>query len=292
MSTPAEVEAAILALLGDALYPTAPTGMANSEAGMPVKLHRGWPQMEELNQDVRAAPARAHVTVNRYPGMARNVTRYMDVWVPGTVTDPTLTGTVSGQTVTITGEATVPQLFGIGIGSYGYVVAVAAGDTTEQVATAITAAINSFSYAVATANGSTVTLAPSPPATQLGEVFVRTGGTGTATREIARVSAGFLVSVFAGSIEDRDAIEALLLPALCAPSGLDLPDGGFPLIPVRTVQNDSAENADVYRIDWVFSTEYAISQSMQAAAAMFVGVEVLTDAGDKIAQRGQFYPGV
>lgn len=291
MSTPAEVEAAILALLGDALYPTAPTGMANSAAGMPVKLHRGWPQMEELNQDVKAIPARAHVTVNRYPGMSRNVTRYMDVWVPGTVTEPTLTGTVSGQTVTITGEATASQLFGIGIGSYGYVVTVAPGDTAEQVATAIAAAINSFSHAVATANGDTVTLAPPSSSASLGDVFVRTGGIGTATREVARVSAGFLISVFAGSIEDRDAIEALLLPALCAPSGLDLPDGGFPLIPVRTVQNDAAENADVYRIDWVFSTEYAISQSMQAAAAMFVGVEVLTDAGDKITQQGQFYPG-
>ena len=290
MSTPAEVEAAILALLGAALYPTTPAGMADSTAGMPVKLHRGWPQMEELNGDVRATPARAHVTVNRYPGMTRNVTRYMDVWEAGTVSTPTVTGTVDGDVVTVSGDAETAQLFGIGIGEYGYAVAVSAGSRAVDVASAIAAVINSYSHAVATVVGATVTLAATPGGT-LGNIFVRNAGTGTATREVARVSAGFLVSVFAGSIEDRDAIEAILLPTLCAPTGLDLPDGGFPLLPVRTVQNDTAENADVYRVDWVFSTEYAVSQSMQAAAAMFVGIEVLTEAGDTIGKLGQFYPG-
>lgn len=292
MSTPADVEAAILALIGNALYPSVPVGMEDSTAGMPVKLHRGWPQMEELNEDVRppdGAPARAHIAVNRYPGMTRNVTRYMDVWEAGTVSVPTLTGTVDGSNVLLTGTAASAQLLGIGIGMYGYAVAVEAGSTAAEVAAAVAAVVNRYGHATATVEGATVSLAAGT--SPMGNIFVRTAGVGIATREVARVSAGFLVSVFAGSIEDRDAIEAILLPALCVPTGLDLPDGGFPLLPVRTVQNDTAENADVYRVDWVFSTEYAISQSMQAAAAMFVGIEVLTVAGDPIAKFGQFYPG-
>ena len=290
MSTSADVENAILTLLGAAFYDAEPTGLVNSAAGMPIKLHRGWPQMEELNADVRAQPARAHIAVNRYPGMARNVTRYPDSWSSPEVTVPAVAGVVEGNRVTFSGTASGAQLVGIGIGDQGYAVSLAPGATAASAAAALASEINAYSDAVATTDGDTLVL-EAPQGKTLGTVIARNACIVTAFREVARVQAGFLVSVFAGSIEDRDAIEAIALPALCAPTALSLSDGGFPLVPVRTIQNDLAENADVYRVDWVFSTEYGISQAMQAAGMMFFGMEVRTSEGDLIRRSGQFYPG-
>ncbi|MFD2271831.1 hypothetical protein ACFS07_13365 [Undibacterium arcticum] len=96
-----DVGSALVALIAQTVYPNG-TGQA-SVANTGVRIYQGWPNPQQLDADLKLGIC--HVSV--YPRTEeRNVTRYSKDWQQLSVNTPTLTLTISGQTVTVGG--TVP----------------------------------------------------------------------------------------------------------------------------------------------------------------------------------------
>ncbi len=248
-----DVENALVALISQTLYPNG-TGQA-SAAGIPVKVYPGWPTSSQLDADLRAGTANVSV----YPGAAeRNTTRYPKTWQTLAVNMPTLTLTVSGQTVTVGGAVPAPFFahnFALLVSGKNYVYALQATDTLTSIATAL-AALLAVDYPGTTSSGAVITL-PVNAHIAAGKV----GTIGTSIREVRRQERVFQITAWCDTPAHRDAVVQPVDIALAATEFLTLADGSAARVIYKgSPVTDATQKAKLYRRDLLYTVEYATTQ--------------------------------
>ena len=129
MADLSDVETAIVGLLTDALYPG---GLASSSrVGAVCRIYRGWPLPASLNSDL----SNNIVNVTVFPSAVPDevLSPYLDESVAVSAVC-TMDASVSHETVTFTGIASVGQTAGVLIDGSTYTYKVIEGDTTQIVA--------------------------------------------------------------------------------------------------------------------------------------------------------------
>ncbi len=257
MADLSDVENALVGVVAQVFYPN---GTAQSSAlGAPVRIYRGWPSKPELETDLRAGAVNVSIyALNR----ERPVTRFQNNWrqLSGP-TEPTLTLTVSGQTVTVGGTVAVPQNAAVIVnGASGYSYALQAIDTPTSIATAL-ASLISADDPEASSSGPVITV---PSATSL---IGRVGTFGDSLRELKRQRRDIQIALWANTPLLRDQIASLLDPALAAMEFIALADGTVGrMVYVGSPHDDTVQKEILYRRNLIYSVEYGTTQTRTDAA--------------------------
>ena len=206
MSDLSDVENAIVARIGAALFPTItylPGDYQTSATGTIVKAYRGWPESANLNADLLAG--KAHVSVFSDPGMTRNVSRWFTEQTQVATVAASIHAFASGSIVTLSGTVTAGNVVGLQAGSplraYAYIC-----QSTDTLATAAAAIAGKVSGA--TSLGPVITM---PTGLNLSAATMAPQPVLTVTRQQEQ---GVRISVWAPSPQARDAIVGLIDNAL------------------------------------------------------------------------------
>ena len=273
MADLSDVENALVSLISGALFPAGgyvpgamtasvaiaapiptPAVPAPSPAPVSVRLFRGWPQASGLTADL--ATSCANVTVFSEVGMTRNVSRWMGGAYQVSANAPTITASVAGFTVTLTGTITQGNVVAVRGGrpltAYAYVVQ--AGNTLTTVAAALAAKVPGASSA-----GAVITM---PSALSLAAATAVAQQALTVVRQSAQ---GVRVSIWAPTPLARDAVASVVDNAL---AGLRN-NAGFltsffavgsneraRLVYRSSATNDAPSRDLVWRRDLNFTVEY------------------------------------
>lgn len=251
-----DVQNALVTLIGTAFAP-----------GTAVKYYPGWPNAEMLGNDIILHIP--HITV--FPRQdEKNTTRFAADWQSLTIAQPTLTLTISGQTVIVGGVMPSPFIvhnMALLVSRTPYTYAVKSTDSLTSIATALAALIPGASSV-----NSTITISGVIGA-------ARVGITGTAMRELRRQNRSFQVTIWADTPQNRDALSAALDGVFAPLRFLTLADGSAArIIYGGSLISDSAQKAQLYRCDMIFHVEYATTQTETETA---ITVDQL-NAGTKI----------
>jgi len=233
-----------------------------SISGIPTKIYPGWPVGNVLEADLKAG--KAHISV--YPrGPDRKTTRYLGrSWVPITAPVHTVTMTVAGAVVTLSGAVSAQNLL-VSLNGTGYVYAMQANDTLTTAATGLASLIPG-----ASSSGPVVTL------TGAHSVFARVGGIGTSIKETKRQEQQFQITVWAPTPATRDATAKQIDSILSDATNMALPDGSAGIIRyAQTLQTDQLEKAGLYRRDLIYSVDYATTQEQQFAEAIAPALNIV-----------------
>jgi hypothetical protein len=273
MADLSDVEQALVSTIAQVAYPN---GTGNVPiAGTQVDIFRGWPIPADLDQDLAANI----VNISVYPNDNERVTtRYPREWKPLPVAAPTLTLTVSGNTITVGGTPSSPTNAAAIVNGAAYVYAVQPNDTLTTIATGLAALIAGGQYtnedgssgytneisnaylASASSSGPVITI---PGAYRL---IARVGAVGTAVRETKRQKRSFQITFWCPNPALRDLIVAPVDAALADIDFLSLPDGtAGRLVYERSKVSDRVEREGLYRRDLFYSVEYGTTDSMTAA---------------------------
>ena len=255
MADLADVEATLVGLIANALYPDG-TDMA-SAIGKPTRIYRGWPVLGGLDADLAAGII--NVSVLGIPGQVRNTTRWNDPTI-NTYASPTITVRVQGATAIIGGLAGAGQLAGLLIDGFAYVYRATSGDTPGSVAAALARLIGP----AASVAGATVTV------TGARRLTGRVAADAADARELRRQQQSFRVTLWCGDPVGRDVASATVDSALGALDFMTLPDGTSARIRFETTSSsDRQEEADLYRRDLVYSVEYSTVLLSQVPTMLF-----------------------
>src|SRR3978361_1880357 len=102
MADISDVEEAISLTLTSTLYPGGAS--QSSIVGVLCRVYRGWPNAATLNTDLAAGTVNVTVVTDNDSG--KTTTRYLPAWHTTTVL-PGTAASVSGQTITISGDPKV-----------------------------------------------------------------------------------------------------------------------------------------------------------------------------------------
>lgn len=249
MASLTDVLKQVAAQIAAVVYPNG-TGQP-SVAGFPVRVYPGWPVPEQLEADLAAGTA----NISIYPhGKDRSTTRYLGKsWVPLTEPVHTLTMTVAGSVVTLSGTISAQNIM-INVNGASYLYAVQQSDTLTSAATALAYLVPGASSA-----GPVITL------TGAHAVLARVGGFGTAYKETKRQEQSVQVIVWANSPAARDAVASPLDSALSDSNNISFLDGSFGIIRSSgSLMTDQLQKADLYRIDLFYMIDYATTQVLNA----------------------------
>ena len=257
MPSQSDVEAALVALISNALYPN---GVASTPAiGGESRIYRGWPGAAALETDLAAGIV--NVSVFAAPNSTIDTTRYLPSWVPSPTT-PTLTASSAGNTATFAGVGGPGQVAGILVDGHSFVHRLVLGDTPELIAAILAGAI-----AVgrpASAVGSTITI----PNASL--VVARTAADSSAAIELRRQRQGFRITAWCPSPEQRDCTCAVLDIVFAAMPFLTLDDGSAARLQFTpTTSFDERQDAILYRRDMFYSVEFPTTQIVTQPAMLF-----------------------
>lgn len=257
MADIADVEQALCTAIAAALYPD---GTSNPSAvAAPCKIYRGWPNAAALDIDLAAGIV--NVTVFNQAGLTRNTSRYPVQWLPGTVTEPTLTVSAANDTVTIGGAGGVKQNVGIRTNHGAWAVTAAPTDGPTDVAAALRALIPG-----ATGTGATVTVSP------FDGLRAVTGGFGIIQAEVRRQVAGFMITCWCPNPTLRDQTASLIDIALSQIEWLELADGyGGRLIYHNSFTTDTPSKDALWRRNLTYTVEYPTVATRTAAEMLFGG---------------------
>ncbi len=260
MSDVSDVSNALVALIAQALYPS---GTASpSVTGIPTVIYAGWPTASQLNADLagfsNGRGGRLHVTI--FPtATEKRDTPYQTQWYDLTVTAPTITATISGQTVTLAGTISTPQNVALIIDNAAYVYAVQAADTLTTIATALAALVPGASN-----SGAVITI-PNGAAIRA----ARAGAGGTMQRETRRQTRRMQVTVWADTPANRDATAIAMDSALSVVERLTMPDQTLARLLYESGQQiDDQSKANLYRRDMLYSVEYGTTQTVAATTVI------------------------
>lgn len=256
-----------MSTLAQAVYPNG-TGQTPA-TGYPCRVYRGWPAPANLDADLKAGK----VNISVYPlAPEQNLTRYAPGWQELPRAAATLTVSASGQTVTFGGTPSSPLNAAVLVNGKAYVYPVQPNDTLTAIATALAALVSADTPASST--GPSVTV----PAAQT--VGGRIGRVGTLIQEVKRQKKSFRITAWCPSPQARDAVAAIIDPALSSLSFLAMPDGSTARLRYeRSDTSDGQEKALLFRRDFVYSAEYATTRSATAAEVVSEAVNV-TGGGD------------
>ena len=253
-----EIENVLTSTIAQVVYPDGTA--ASSATGTPVRIHRGWPEPEALNADLKAKFARVSV----FPlDIERNLTRNPLDWIEVPQPPVFLTLTVAGNTVTVGGRVTCPLNAAIKVDGKAYVYPLQATDTPSSVATALSILIPGASSA-----GPVITIPKGAIETSVGTV-------GNIVQETRRQVKTFRISLWCPSPRIRDEMAAVVDPALADLPFVNLPDGtSGRLLYVRSHTNDGGQKAQLYRRDLDYSVEYSTTKVTTAAAIVATQVNI------------------
>ena len=268
MADLSDVETAIAALVEAILYPQGTS--APSILGTLTRVYRGWPNPAALNTDLAAG--NVNITVFPDAQARRNTTRFIDPPTPAAPVAPTLTVTVSGQSVTFGGSASLGQLAGLLIDNAAFVHRTQPGDTPEGVAATLAAYIRTSR--IAQLSGASITI---PGA---GSVIGRVVADQSAQAETRRQLQTIRLSCWCPTPTTRDTAAAAIDQALSLTNYLTMPDGtAARLQEAGTLVFDQSQNANLYRRDLLLEVEYATTAS-ETLPAMIFGLSRLLPNGN------------
>ncbi|MGC8474770.1 MAG: hypothetical protein ACP5NP_00310 [Acetobacteraceae bacterium] len=257
MADQADVETALVGLANTALYPNGPG--TTSVPGPDCRIYRGWPNAAALDADLRAG--KVNVTIYPAPGMGRVSTRYVQEWL-GVPAAPVLTVSVTGNTVSFGGSASLGQVAGVAVDGATYAYRVQPGDNPALVAANLAVLIRPDRPAQVT--GSTLTL---PGA---GVVLARVTADAPAQQEARRQTQVFRITCWCPTPAVRDATAGAIDLAMAQIQFISLPDGTEGrLIYGGTAVFDQSQDALLYRRDLLYSIEYATILSATQATMLF-----------------------
>jgi hypothetical protein len=254
MADISDVANALVGLAAAAVYPNG-TGQASVTGGA-VRAYQGWPIPQSLDADLKAGIC--HVSV--FPRQEeRNTSRYPQDWQTKTVNTPTLTASISGQSITIAGTippANNPHNIAVLVNGKPYVYAVQGTDTLASIATALSALI-AGDVPGTTSAGAVVTVSAT------GRIAsVRIGVTGTSIRELRRQERVFQITIWADTPDRRKAAAEAIDVSLAAINFLNLSDSTTGrLIYKSSPITDDHQKDKLYRRDLFYTVEYATTQS-------------------------------
>jgi hypothetical protein len=261
------VESALAAIVTQTLYPNGTS--QPSAIASPCKAYRGWPIPAQLDADLAAGILNASV----FPmDVESRTTRYLprDIELP--IAAPTLSLTVSGTQITVTGTPSSPLNAAAIIDNHAFVYPVQPGDTPNTIATGLAALIDA--QIPATSGGPFITV------TSAKQIIARIGGVGSIVREIRRQKRHFMISLWCNSPTQRDAAAKAIDAAFAAIDFLSLPDGTVGrLLYERSRVLDSAEKARLYRRDLIYSVEYGTTNITSAAQIVAEILNLTADPG-------------
>lgn len=224
-----------------------------SITGAIVKVYPGWPVPNKLQADINAGGV--HISIYPLPTEKKINSTLGRPYQVTTTGAPTLFATVSGQTVTLSGAVSTPTNVYFLIDNVGYHYSVQSNDTLTTIATAMAIQIPG-----ATSVGAVVTIPDGI------SIVARTGGVGTASRELRRQAKDFQITIWSPTPALRDKVASALDIALSEESNISLSDGAPSyMVYTRSFQSDASENYLVYRRDFVYTVNYATTQTIDAA---------------------------
>lgn len=214
MADVSDVYNALVSWISGLLYPNgeqSPSAVIYNGAPVSFRVYAGWPVSKNLNDDL----AVGIVNVNVYPlPSERNIsTLDKTPWILSQQT-PTITTTVSGQTVTLGGTVTAGQSVGISVGGTTYAYLAQATDTLDTIATALGALIPG-----STVSGSSVTVS------SVSSLASRIGVPASVVVPVKRQSRQFQIVVWAPSPVLRDQVASFIDSWMGDLYRLPMPDG-------------------------------------------------------------------
>lgn len=249
-----DVQDALVSTIAGIVYPSG-TG-SPSVSGQPTIVYPGWPQSSQLDADMagftNGKGGRIHITV--FPTTTeKNTTRYFAGYDDGVLVAPTITLTVSGQEVTLSGTISTPQNVAMIVNGAPYTYAVQGADTLATVATALAAQISGASSA-----GAVITL----PSTAIIDA-ARSGGYGAISRMTKTQQRTVQITVWADTPAHRTATASAIDSALSGMDWITFPDGSRGrLVYVSSRIDDMTQKANLYRRDLMYSVEYSTFQTV------------------------------
>lgn len=272
MADISDVENALVSLIAATLYPNGRGPF--SAAGVGVAIYAGWPNSATLDEDLAnlngGVGGKLHVTVFA-SGAERNTTRYERRWKTATTNPATLTLSVSNSTVSISGTVSTPQNVMLMVKGLPYVYGVKSTDTLTSIATGLASLIPG-----ASSSGPTITLPTSP--TQ-----ARVGASGTSIREVARQEQVIQITVWADTPANRDLISKAIKPVLDDTPFIALADLTSGRLTYKSSpKTDSLQKVGMYRRDFMYSVEYATTQSQQTTQVVAGTVDLVDQTSNSL----------
>jgi hypothetical protein len=267
MADQADVEAALVALAANALYPQG--AGATSVIGRPCFIYRGVPTAPALADAVRLG--QVHGSVCGLAEGMRDVTRFPRVWQAIAPVPATLGVSVHGQNVSFSGQCAAGQLAGISLHGVAYPYAVQATDTPATVASNLAAILRGAGFLIQY-EARTIT------APQAHGVVARVVAGAGALLEIRRQVQDFAVSLWCADPASRDLAANAVDISLAGIGFFALADGSSArMIFRRTEARDDAQDAGLYRRSLVYSVEYPTTRGTLDPAMLFGNAEFTAD---------------
>lgn len=260
MADLSDVEAALVAVVGDALYsggvPPGPAPVSRV-VGAPVRVRRGWMNPEALNADLKDGIV--NVTVSPRPGTGRETTRFPRTWQPLPSVPPTLTVVATASSAAFSGVGGAGYLAGVRHGGMHHIHALADGEDAASVATALAAMIPG-------ASASDGTLAV--PA--VGDFAARVSAPRRMIRELRRQEHHLQVVTWAPTPALRDTAAVRIDAALAELDFLPLVDGSAGRIRYGgSTPVESASKAASWRRDLFYRVEYPTTETRTFPTVLF-----------------------
>jgi hypothetical protein len=244
MADLSDVEAALATLAMQAAYPNGSSSA--SITGQDCRVYRGWPLPASLNSDLR----NGIVNITVFPDeQAGRVTAFFPDNTQVSKSDPLLSATVVGTSVTFAGTAQTGQLAGLVVDGKAYPYAIAVGDSAASVAANLADLVGADR--ITTLSGTTVDV---PGAAHVVARVVMQNQFQQQTRRQERL---FHVACWCPSPAVRDQV-AIAIDQVIAPlKFLSFPEGTYGrLLYHGTTVTDRDEDAFLYRRDLIYLVEY------------------------------------
>ena len=257
MADISDVEQALVNSVSSAIYPNGTD--AEGAAGSACRVFRGWPVSAQLAADL--SQGIANVSVFSLPG-GRTTTRW-PMENSSLSAAPALQVSLSGNSATFSGAASVGQLAGVLISGKSYVYRTQEGDTLGVVLAALRDLIDHDHTVVIL--GRTLMLP------DVVDIVARTGSDSFVQSEIRRQEKRIRVSIWTGSSEQRDAVTKTVDETLAGIDFLPLADGTTARLRSDggTVLDNQEEAAGLYRRDLIFVVEYATTVIIAEPSMLF-----------------------
>ncbi len=274
MADLSDVSKTLVQMISGVLYPN---GSASPSAcGVSVRVFAGWPLPGQLQEQL----ARNIASVSVYPRQEeRNTTRYLDEWFEESHNQPLLQLVISGQTVTVYGQAPIPAsnphhvMLMVNGTPYPYLVQPT--DLLPDIAAAL-ASLVAGGCPGTTSSGAIITV---PPNADL--QAARVGITQVASNEVRRQQRVFQIVIWANSPEQRTAVAKPIDAFLAKTKRFVLPDNSWArLIYQKSPETDASQKEQLYRRDLFYLVEYGTFDTDNASQiTQFETAASLLDGG-------------
>jgi len=276
-----DVNQALVDFIDCVLYPNGdnmPSLLAAQGLAGKINIFPGWPNIEDVDNPALRPYAQggsrlADISVVDF-GTPRSTTRYALRENVVVIPAATLTWSISGDTATLGGNATVPQNLCISAGGVDYLTAVQPSDTLATITARLAALIPG-----ATSNG------PSLTATFLDAA--RVGVLAQTATEVARQISNIRIGIYCGEKVVSMAIIRAIKPAIDRASRLILPDSSV----IHVLQGTEAsvwpsEKTGIRTKTLIYPVEYPSLLLGTAAQAIAWTVNVTADTGPTVVVQG------